>query len=86
VATVLAGARVRQSIGTPVGQAQLIIQLAVSQQPGIGGDRGAAKLQQQTATEIRPQSAVVRFTRRVPHCPRKLLNFSAEPLQRRSKL
>jgi hypothetical protein len=68
VATVLAGTRVRQLIGTRVGQAQRVIQLAVSQQPGIGGDRGTAKLQQQTAVEIEPQSAVVRFTRRVPHC------------------
>ena len=35
----LAGARVRQSIGARVGQAQPVIQFAVSQQPGIGGDR-----------------------------------------------
>jgi hypothetical protein len=42
---VLAGARVRQS-GARVAQAQRVIQFAVSQQPGIGGDRGAAKLQQ----------------------------------------
>jgi len=46
VATVLASARIRQPIGTRVGQAQPVIQLAVSQQPGIGGDRGAPKLQQ----------------------------------------
>ena len=31
-------------------------------------NRGAAKLQQQTTVEIEPQRAVVRFTRRVPHC------------------
>jgi len=36
VATVLAGARVGQLVGTRVGQAQRVIQLAVSQQPGIG--------------------------------------------------
>jgi hypothetical protein len=47
VATILAGARVRQPIGTRVGQVQRVIQLPVSQQPGIGGDRGTAKLQQQ---------------------------------------
>jgi hypothetical protein len=39
-------ANVRQSIGSRVGQAQRVIQFAVSQQPGIGGDRGAAKSQQ----------------------------------------
>ena len=66
MASVLAGARVRQSIGARVGQAQPVIQFAVSQQPGIGGDRGAAKLQQQTTVEIEPQRAVVRFTRRPP--------------------
>ena len=69
MASVLAGARVRQSIGARVGQAQRIIQFAVSQQPGIGGDRGAGKSQQQTTVEIEPQGAVVRFTRRVPHLP-----------------
>jgi hypothetical protein len=34
--TVLTGACVRQRFGTRVGQAQRVIQLAVSQQPGIG--------------------------------------------------
>ena len=67
MATVLAGARVGQRIGTRVGQAQRVIQLAIGQQPGIGGDRGAAKLQHQTTVEIEPQSAPVRFTRRVRH-------------------
>ena len=65
MATVLAGARVRQSIGTCVGQAQRVIQFAISQQPGIGGDRGATKLEHQTPVEIEPQSVPVRFTRRV---------------------
>jgi hypothetical protein len=62
VATVLAGGRVRQRFGTGVGQAQRVIQLAVSQQPGIGGICGAAKLHQQTPVEIEPQSALVRLT------------------------
>jgi len=43
-------------------------QLAVCQQPGIGCDRRAAKLQQQTTVEIDPQRTLIRFTRRVPHC------------------
>ena len=49
-----------------VGQVERVIQLAISQQSGIGGDRLTAKLQQQTAVEIEPQRAVVRFTRRSP--------------------
>ena len=67
VPTVLAGARISQPIGTRVGQVERVIQFAVSQQPGIGRDRGAAKLQEQTTVEIQPQSALIRFTRRVPH-------------------
>jgi hypothetical protein len=63
MATVLASARIRQRIGCRVGQAQRVIQLAVRQQPAIGGDRGTAKLQHQTTVEIEPQS----FTRRVRH-------------------
>jgi hypothetical protein len=65
--TVLARARVRQCFGTSVGQVERVIQLAMSQQSGIGGDRRTAKLQQQTTVEIAPQRAVGRFTRRVPH-------------------
>jgi hypothetical protein len=57
MATLLASARVSQLVGIRVGQAQRIIQLAVSQQSGIGGDRRAAKLQQQTRVEIDPLSA-----------------------------
>jgi hypothetical protein len=83
VATVLAGARVGQRIGARVGQAQRVIQFAVSQQPGIVGDCGAAKSQQQTTVEIEPQRTPIRFTRRARHCrpisiPRKLLNFNPE--------
>jgi len=43
--------------GTRVGQAPRVIQLAIRQQPGIGGDRRATKLQQQPTIEIEPQSA-----------------------------
>jgi hypothetical protein len=54
VANVLAGARIGERIGRRVGQTHRIIQLTVRQQPGIGGDRGAAKLQQQATVEIEP--------------------------------
>jgi hypothetical protein len=87
VATVLAGARVHQPIGSRVCQAQRVIQLAVSQQPGIRSGRGTKKLQQQTMVETEPQSAFARFTRRrLISIPRKLLNLNPEPSQMRSKL
>jgi hypothetical protein len=54
MATVLAAACVSERIGTRVGQAQRVIQLAIGQQPGIGGDRRATKLQQQATIEIEP--------------------------------
>ena len=89
VAAVLAGAHVRQRIGTRVGQTQRVTQLAVSQQPGIGGDRGPAKLQQQTTVEIEPQTALLCFTRRVPIAapfdPPQATDFSPEPPQVRPK-
>jgi hypothetical protein len=68
MATILAGARIGQRIGAGVGQTERVIQLAVRQQPGIGGDRGATKLKPQATVEIEPQRTPVRFTRRVRHC------------------
>jgi hypothetical protein len=55
MATILAGARIRQRIGTRVSQAKRVLQLAVGQQPAIGGNRGTTKLEQQTAIKIEPQ-------------------------------
>jgi len=55
MATVLAGARIRQRLGARVSQAKRVFQLAVSQQPAIGGDRGTTKLQHQPAVKIEPQ-------------------------------
>ena len=59
---VLAGARIGKDIGTRLGQPQRFIQLAIGEQPGIGRDRGAAKLKHQAAVEIEPQSTPIRFT------------------------
>src|SRR5271170_7052471 len=67
MAAVPAGARIGKHIGTRVGQAQRVIQLAIGQQPGIGSDHAAAKLENQTPVEIEPQRTPVRFTRRVRH-------------------
>jgi hypothetical protein len=68
VATILAGACIGEHVATRVGQAQRVIQLAVGQQPDIGGDRGAAKLEHQPAVKIEPQRLAARSTRRVRHC------------------
>jgi hypothetical protein len=65
--TVLAGACVSERIGTGVGQAQRVIQLAVGQQPSIGGHHTAPKLKYQTAVKIEPQRNLIRVTRRVRH-------------------
>ena len=46
-----------ERIGTRLGQPDRIIQLAIGQQRGIGGDRGTAKLQQQTMAEKSSLSA-----------------------------
>jgi hypothetical protein len=54
VPTILAGARISKRIGRRVGQTHRVIQLTVRQQPGIRGDRRAAKLQQQATVEIEP--------------------------------
>jgi hypothetical protein len=74
---VLVSACIRQRISTRVGQAEHVIQLAVSQQPGIGGDRGAAKLKDQPAVKIEPQGPAARFTHRVP--PRRPNRSPASP-------
>ena len=68
MATILAGAAIGELVTGRVGQAQRVIQLAIGQQPGIGGDRSAAKLKHQAAVEIEPQRTPIRFTRRVRHC------------------
>jgi hypothetical protein len=52
--TILASARVGQSIGACVGQSQAVVQLAIGKQPCIGSNRRAAKLKHQAAVEIEP--------------------------------
>jgi hypothetical protein len=86
IPTVLAGARGRQPLATRVGQAQRVIQLAVSQPPGIGGDRGVAKLQQRNddryrASERRPPLHPPGASLPPSSIPRKPLNFNLEPPQ-----
>jgi len=44
-----------------------IVEFAVRQQSGIGGDAGPMELQLQAAVETEPEGAVACFTRRVRH-------------------
>ena len=67
VLSVLAGAYIRQSLATGCGQSEHVVQFAIRQQSGIGGDHRTAELEHQAAVEIEPQRLAVRFTRRVPH-------------------
>ena len=80
MATVLATARIRQRLGSRFGQPKRVVQLAVSQQSGIGGNRGTAKLQPQTTVEIEPQSALsvspVGSPIAAHSIPRKFLSFN----------
>jgi hypothetical protein len=67
VTTILASTCIGECFGTGLGQAHRVVQLAIGQQPRIGGDHAAAKLKQQTAVKIEPQSTPIRFTHRVRH-------------------
>jgi hypothetical protein len=48
------------------GQAEGVVQLAVGEQAGVGGDPGAVELELEAAVERDPQG-FVGFTRRVRH-------------------
>ncbi len=65
--TILADAAIGEFVTGCVRQAQRVIQLTIGQQPGVGGNRSAAKLKHQAAVEIEPQRTPIRFTRRVHH-------------------
>ena len=70
VASVPAGARLRQSLAAACGQCEHVVQLAIRQQSAIGGDRRAVEPEHHSPVEIEPQRPAVRFTRRVRHgCP-----------------
>ena len=58
---VLAGARVIETIANHVGQPERVIEFAIGEQSGVGGDPGAMKLELQAAVEFKPQRLVLRF-------------------------
>jgi hypothetical protein len=67
VPPILACSRVGQNIARHVRQSERVVEFAVGQQASVGGHDRSAKLQHQAAIEIKPQSAVLGFTRRVRH-------------------
>jgi hypothetical protein len=68
---VLACPRVGQVLTRDLHQSEGIVQLAIGQQPCIGGDAGTVELQLETAVEIEAGGVGFRFTRWVRHdCPR----------------
>jgi hypothetical protein len=59
----LATATVRERRPGKIGQPEHGIQFTICKQPGVRGDPTAVELQPQTAVEIHPDGAVIRFIR-----------------------
>jgi hypothetical protein len=59
VSPILAGAGIGESFARQRRQPQRVVEFAIFEQPGIGGDDRTAKLNQQSAVEIEPQSPVI---------------------------
>ena len=64
---VLAGACVGEHIARHRAKAERVVEFAVGEQAGIGGDHRSAKLEHQSAVEIEPEKPRIQFTRRVRH-------------------
>jgi hypothetical protein len=54
--TILASSRIGEHLTSQCGQAEDVVEFAIGEQPGIGGDDRAAKLQDQAAVKIEPES------------------------------
>jgi hypothetical protein len=67
VAGVLASTAFHQGRTRQIGQPERVVQFAVSEQSGVGGDPAAVEFQLQAAVEIDPQRPVISFTRWVFH-------------------
>ena len=64
---VLATTAFRQRRPRHIGQPERVIQFAVSEPSGVGGDPAAVEFQLQAAVEINPKRNLIRFTRWVFH-------------------
>jgi hypothetical protein len=56
----------RQKLTCHFRQSELLIQLAVRQQSGVGGDLAARKLEPNPSVELQAQWLLLPFTHRVP--------------------
>ena len=65
--TILAGAGVSEHLARHRRQSERVVEFAIGEQSCVGGDHRSAKLKHQSAVEIEPESAIIRFTRRVRH-------------------
>jgi hypothetical protein len=63
VPTVLAHAAITQMLPCNAHQAKRVIEFAIGQQSGIGGNAGTVKLQLEAAVEIKSQGIRFGFTR-----------------------
>src|SRR5262249_35851747 len=70
MAAVLASARIGEHLTRQRGQPERIVKFAIGEQPGIGRDHGATKLEHQAAIKIEPDGIRFRFARWV--CYRRL--------------
>ncbi len=64
---VLASTQIRQHRPAEIGQAENLVQLAIGQEPSIGGDPATMEFQLQAAVEIDPQRWEFGFTHRIRH-------------------
>ena len=92
VADVLAAAALGERRSGHIGQAERVVQLAIGEQPAVGGDPSAVEFQLDPAVESDPQRAIIRFTRWVFHEPLQGgVNLDVQPMdwatlvQRRAK-
>ena len=67
VASVRAGAGVRQNVSSGLAQTQGIVEFAAGQQTTIGRDLRSVELQLETAVERQPKISTLRFTHRRFH-------------------
>ena len=58
---------IRQNATGEVGQPERVVEFAVGEQAGVGGDAATVEFELQPTVEIDPQSTVIRFARRVFH-------------------
>ncbi len=67
MAAIPPGARIGEHITSYCAETESIVEFAIGEQPSIGGNYRAMELKLQAAVKIEPESAIIRFTRRVLH-------------------